>query len=108
MICGTIEPTRGRIEISGHLAPLLSLGAGFNRDFTGRENVFMNASILGMSDREIHSRLDSIVEFSDIGRFFDLPVKSYSAGMYSRLAFAIAINSDPDILVIDQSKQKYL
>ncbi|MCP4039054.1 MAG: ABC transporter ATP-binding protein, partial [bacterium] len=102
LLCGTLERSCGELEVRGHLAPLLTLGAGFNRDFTGRENVMMNGAILGMSRREIEGRLPSIVEFADIGTFFDRPVKSYSAGMVSRLAFAVAVNSDPEILVIDE------
>jgi lipopolysaccharide transport system ATP-binding protein len=102
MICGTLEPSGGELRVAGTVAPLLTIGAGFNRDFSGRENVFLNAAILGMSGAEIAQRLDSIIEFADIGDFFDQPVKSYSAGMYSRLAFAVAVSSDPDILVIDE------
>jgi len=102
LVCGTLEPTSGDLEVNGHLAPLLSLGAGFNREFTGRENVVMNCAILGMSRPEVERRLPSIVDFADIGEFFDRPVRSYSAGMVSRLAFAVAVNSDPEILVIDE------
>lgn len=102
MICGTLAPTHGNIKVRGNVAPLLMLGAGFNPDFTGRENTFMNASILGLSEQVIQSRLESIMDFADIGDFFDQPVKSYSSGMYSRLAFSVAINADPDILVIDE------
>lgn len=102
LICGTLEPSAGELALEGDVAPLLALGTGFNREFTGRENVFMNAAILGMTENEIHERLDSIIAFADIGDFFDQPVKSYSAGMYSRLAFAVAVNSDPDILIIDE------
>jgi len=102
LICGTLLPTDGQLEVIGHVAPLLMLGAGFNPDFTGRENVFLNSTILGLSEQEIHERLDSIIAFADIGDFFDQPVKSYSSGMHSRLSFAVAINADPDILVIDE------
>ena len=102
MICGTLEPTLGEVATHQHVAPLLSLGAGFNREFTGRENVWVNGAIAGMSRREILERLPSIMAFADIGEFFDRPVKLYSAGMYSRLAFALAVNSNPEILVVDE------
>ena len=102
MICGTLEPSSGELETHQHIAPLLSLGAGFNREFTGRENVLMNGAIAGQSRREVLERLPSIRAFADIGDFFDRPVKTYSAGMYSRLAFAVAVNSNPEILVIDE------
>ncbi len=102
MICNTLTPTSGELVVKGHVAPLLTLGAGFNPEFTGRENVFMNAAVLGLSESEIKERLESIIDFAGIGAFFDQPVKSYSSGMYSRLAFAVAINADPDILVIDE------
>jgi lipopolysaccharide transport system ATP-binding protein len=102
LVCGTLEPTSGQIQTSGHLAPMLALGAGFDPEFTGRENVLMNAAIIGIPRREIEQRLDSIIAFAGIGEFFDRPVKLYSSGMYARLAFAIAINADPEILVIDE------
>jgi lipopolysaccharide transport system ATP-binding protein len=102
MICGLLEPSAGSIEVHGHVAPLLALGQGFNPDFTGRENVLLNAAILGLSDAEIHARFDAIVAFADIGEFLDQPVRSYSSGMYARLAFAVAIHADPDILVVDE------
>ena len=102
LISGTLEESAGELSVYGHLAPLLTLGAGFDPDFTGRENVLMNAAIIGLKRAEIDQRLDAIVEFSGIGDFFDRPVKSYSSGMYARLAFAVAINADPEILVIDE------
>lgn len=102
MICGILEPSSGTLRVNGHLAPILTLGAGFNPEFTGRENVIINAAILGLSNGDIHDRMDAIMEFADIGPFFDMPVKSYSSGMYSRLAFSVAIHADPDILVIDE------
>jgi len=102
MIAGTLERTGGELELRGHVAPILTLGAGFNPDFSGRENVYMNAAVLGLSDRETRRRIDSIADFAGIGEFFDQPVRSYSSGMYSRLAFAVAINADPDILVVDE------
>jgi lipopolysaccharide transport system ATP-binding protein len=102
LVCGTLEPTSGQMKVSGHLAPILTLGAGFDPEFTGRENVLMNAAIIGIPRVEIEQRLDSIIAFAGIGEFFDRPVKLYSSGMYARLAFAIAINADPEILVIDE------
>jgi len=102
MICGLLEPTTGSVEVRGHVAPLLALGQGFNPDFTGRENVLLNAAILGLSDADIRERFDSIVAFADIGEFLDQPVRSYSSGMYARLAFAVAIHADPDVLVVDE------
>lgn len=102
MICGTLARTAGTLEVRGRVAPILALGAGFNPEFTGRENVLVNAAILGMSDALVRERLDSIAAFADIDPFFDRPVKSYSSGMYSRLAFAVAIHADPDVLVVDE------
>ncbi|MDG2336141.1 MAG: ABC transporter ATP-binding protein [Myxococcota bacterium] len=102
LIAGTLEPTSGELHVTGHLAPILTLGAGFDPEFTGRENALMNAAVIGLSKSDINDRIDSIIEFSGIGDFIDRPVKLYSSGMYSRLAFAVAINSDPDILVIDE------
>ncbi len=102
MICGLLEPSAGSVEVRGHVAPLLALGQGFNPDFTGRENVLLNAAILGLSDADIGERFDAIVAFADIGEFLDQPVRSYSSGMYARLAFAVAIHADPDVLVVDE------
>lgn len=103
VICGTLAPTRGSVEVHGRVAALLELGAGFNPEFTGRENVYMNGSVLGLSRAEIDARFDDIAAFADIGEFIEQPVKSYSSGMYIRLAFAVAINVTPDILVIDEA-----
>jgi lipopolysaccharide transport system ATP-binding protein len=103
IICGTLRPTRGVVEVNGRVAALLELGAGFNPDFTGRENVLLNAAILGLTRTEIERRFDDIARFADIGLFIDQPVKTYSSGMYVRLAFATAINVDPDILVVDEA-----
>jgi len=103
LICGTLTPTSGKVEVHGRIAALLELGAGFNPDFTGRENVFMNAAILGLSAQEIAQRFDAIVDFSGVRDFIDQPVKTYSSGMYVRLAFAIATSVEPDILVIDEA-----
>jgi len=103
MICGTLTPSSGDIEISGRVAALLELGSGFNPEFTGRENVFLNGSILGLTQREIAARFDQIVEFADIGNFIDQPVKTYSSGMFVRLAFAVQAHIDASIVVIDEA-----
>lgn len=103
IVCGTLQPTRGSVEVNGRIAALLELGAGFNPEFTGRENVFLNASILGVPHKEMEWRFDDIARFADIGPFIDQPVKTYSSGMYVRLAFATAINVDPDILIVDEA-----
>lgn len=97
-----IDPTSGRATIDGRVASLLEVGTGFHPDLTGRENVFLNGAILGMKRADIRRRFDEIVDFADIGRFIDTPVKRYSSGMYVRLAFAVAAHLDPDILVIDE------
>lgn len=102
MICGTLQPTQGEVKIHGRIAALLELGAGFNPEFTGQENVFMKGTILGLNRQEIEDRYDAILKFADIGRFIDQPVKTYSSGMYTRLAFAVSISVDPDILIIDE------
>lgn len=102
IVCGTLQPSSGSVEINGRLAALLDLGAGFNSDYTGRENVYLNAAILGLARYEIDQRFDAIAGFADIGEFIDQPVRTYSSGMYVRLAFATAINVDPDILVVDE------
>ena len=103
LICGTLTPSAGRIAVTGRIAALLELGAGFNPDFSGRENIYLNASILGLSKAEIDERYDAIVDFSGISDFIHQPVKTYSSGMYVRLAFSIATSVDPDILVIDEA-----
>lgn len=103
IICGTLSPTEGRISCRGRIGALLELGSGFNPEFTGRENVYMNASVLGLSEREISDRFDDIVAFADIGKFIDQPVKVYSSGMMVRLAFAVQAQVDPDILIVDEA-----
>lgn len=103
LICGTLSPSGGQVTVQGRVAALLELGAGFNPDFTGQENIYLNASILGLSKAEIDERYDGIVEFSGIADFIHQPVKTYSSGMYVRLAFSIATSVDPDILVIDEA-----
>jgi len=103
MICGTLTPSGGSIQTNGRIAALLELGAGFNPEFTGRENVYMNGSILGLSNKEIDERFDAIATFAEIGEFIDQPTKTYSSGMMVRLAFAVAINVDPEILIVDEA-----
>ena len=103
MICGTLTPTSGSIQTNGRIAALLELGSGFNPEFTGRENVYLNASVLGLSTQEIDARFDDIATFADIGQFIEQPVKTYSSGMYVRLAFAVIAHVDADILIIDEA-----
>lgn len=102
MITGISKPTRGRVTVNGRLSALLELGAGFHPEFSGRENIFLNGAILGLSRKELERHFDSIVAFSELERFIDNPVKTYSSGMYMRLAFSIAIHVDPDILLVDE------
>ncbi|WP_296406808.1 ABC transporter ATP-binding protein [Zoogloea sp.] len=103
VLCKTLQPTSGALEVNGRIAALLELGSGFNPEFTGRENVYLNASVLGLKKEEIDQRFDEIVEFSGLKDFIDQPVKTYSSGMYVRLAFSIATSVEPDILVIDEA-----
>lgn len=103
MICGTLTPTSGSVEVNGRVAALLELGSGFNPEFTGRENVYMNAAVLGLTNEEIDARFDEIVAFADIGEFIEQPVKTYSSGMMVRLAFAVIAHVDADILVVDEA-----
>jgi len=102
LICGILEPTEGRIITRGRVAALLELGAGFNPEFTGKENVTLAASLLGLTNSEIQDRFDSIIQFAGLGDFIDQPVKLYSSGMFARLAFAVAAHVDADVLVIDE------
>ena len=97
-----LYPNKGTVETNGKLTSLLELGAGFHPDFTGRENIYFNASIFGLTKQEIDKRLDDIIAFSELGTFIDNPVRTYSSGMYMRLAFSVAINVDADILLIDE------
>lgn len=102
VIAGVLKPTKGEVKIHGTIAPLIELGAGFDFDLTGRENVFLNGSILGYSRKQMMEYYDDIVEFSELSEFMDVPVKNYSSGMLSRLAFAIATIGKPDILIVDE------
>lgn len=102
LIAGVMAPTSGEVHVRGRISPLIEVGAGFHPDLTGRENIFMNASILGMTNREIRERFHEIVSFAELWEFVDTPVKRYSSGMYVRLGFAVAVHSDPDILLVDE------
>jgi len=103
VIAGTLQPNAGTISVSGRIAPLLELGAGFNPEFTGRENVQLSASVLGLTSDQIRDRMDSILDFAGVGDFIDQPVKSYSSGMYARVAFAVSAHVDADILIVDEA-----
>ena len=103
IICGVLQLTNGRVHVNGRIAALLELGAGFNPEFTGRENVYMNGCLMGFSREEMHRRFPDIESFAEIGEFIDQPVKTYSSGMFVRLAFAAAINIDPEILIVDEA-----
>jgi ABC-type polysaccharide/polyol phosphate transport system ATPase subunit len=103
MICGTVTPTSGTVVVNGRVAALLELGAGFNPDFSGRENVYLNASIMGLSREETAARFNDIVAFSELADFIDEPVKTYSSGMFVRLAFSVAIHTSPDVLIVDEA-----
>jgi len=102
IIAGTMAPTEGEVCVHGRVSALLELGSGFNPDFTGRENVYLNGAILGIPRREMERRFDDIAAFADIGQFIDQPVKTYSSGMHARLAFSVAIAVDPDVLIVDE------
>jgi len=103
MICGTLNPTLGTIAVNGRVAALLELGAGFNPEFTGRESVRLSGLLYGLSEQELGARFDAILDFAEIGDFIDRPIKTYSSGMYVRLAFSVAINVSPDVLVVDEA-----
>ncbi len=103
IICGTLAQSSGDVDVNGTVAALLELGAGFNPAFSGRENVYLNAALLGISRAQVNARFAEIVEFANIGEFIEHPVSTYSSGMYVRLAFATAVNTDPDILIVDEA-----
>lgn len=103
IIAGTLTPTSGEMQVNGRIAALLELGSGFNPEFTGRQNVFFNGRLLGLNQQELEAKYDEIVAFADIGDFIDRPVKTYSSGMFVRLAFAVATSVEPDILVVDEA-----
>lgn len=102
LVSRILYPDAGTIRVDGRVSSLLELGAGFHLDFTGRENIFLNGSLLGLTKRDIRSKIDTIVDFSELGDFIDEPVRSYSSGMYMRLAFSIAVAIEPEILLIDE------
>ncbi len=102
LIAGVMAPTTGEVRVAGRVSPLIELGAGFHPDLTGRENVHLNGSILGMSSREIREQFDAIVNFAELWEFIDTPVKRYSSGMYVRLGFAVAVHSNPEVLLVDE------
>lgn len=103
LICGTLNPTSGSVKTHGRVAALLELGSGFNPEFSGRENVYMNGAVLGLTEAEINERFDEILAFADIGEFIDQPTKTYSSGMLVRLAFAVQVCIEPDILIVDEA-----
>ncbi len=102
LLCGILEPTQGLLKVKGRLSALIEVGAGFHPDLTGRENIYLNGTILGMTRSEIRSKFDAIVAFSELEEFIDTPVKRYSSGMYARLGFAVAAHVDPDVLIVDE------
>ncbi len=103
IITGVLSPTSGIVEVRGRISALLELGAGFNMEYTGLENIYLNGTMIGLSEKEIHDKLPEILNFADIGEFVKQPVKTYSSGMFVRLAFAVAINTDPEILIVDEA-----
>lgn len=102
VMAGVTAPSEGSVRVWGRTAPLIAVGVGFHRELTGRENVYLNGTMLGMTKRQLHDRLEAIVDFAEISEFLDTPVKFYSSGMYVRLGFAVAIHSDPDVLLVDE------
>src|SRR6266545_8152843 len=102
LIAGTAKPTAGTIDVEGRVSALLELGAGFHPDFTGRENAYLNGSLLGLSRKETEAAMPKIESFAQLGRFFDAPIKTYSSGMAARLGFAVAVHVDPDVLLVDE------
>lgn len=102
LIAGVSQPTKGSVAVHGRVAPLIELGAGFHPELTGRENVYLNGVILGMNRKEVESKFKDIVDFAELWEFIDDPVKHYSSGMYLRLAFAVAVHTDPEILLVDE------
>ncbi|MBF0557962.1 MAG: ABC transporter ATP-binding protein [Nitrospirae bacterium] len=102
LMIGTVYPTKGRVKINERVTPLMEMGSGFHPDMTGRENLVLNGVLLGLTKEDIYNQMDAIVDFSEIGEYIDIPVRTYSAGMYLRLAFSIAIHTKPKLLIIDE------
>lgn len=102
IISGILKPTSGKVEVKGNIVPMLELGSGFDHDLTGRENIFLNGAILGYSEEFLKEKYDEIVEFSELGKFIDAPIRNYSSGMMMRLAFSVATVVNPDILIVDE------
>jgi len=103
IITGVLNPSGGEVNVNGRISALLELGAGFNMEYTGLENIFLNGTMIGFSEKEIKAKLQDILDFADIGEFVHQPVKTYSSGMFVRLAFAVAINIEPEILIVDEA-----
>lgn len=103
ILCGILRPTSGEVSVNGRSSALLELGAGFHPEFTGRDNVYMNGALMGLSRREMDMRFEEIADFAEIGQFIEQPVRTYSSGMFVRLAFACAVNVAPDILIVDEA-----
>lgn len=103
VLCGILKPTLGEVTVNGRVSALLELGAGFHPEFSGRDNVYMNGAIMGLSRREVDKRFEEITDFAEIGQYIDQPVRTYSSGMFVRLAFACAVNIAPDILIVDEA-----
>ncbi len=103
IVAGVLKPSRGEVHVNGQIAPLLELGAGFDAELTGRENIYLNGMILGYSKKYLNEHLNEIIEFSELGKFIDVPIKNYSSGMKARLGFSIATITQPDILIVDEA-----
>jgi ABC-2 type transport system ATP-binding protein len=102
VVARVLRPTKGRVIVRGRVAPLLELGAGFHQELTGKENIFLNGSLLGFSQHEMQEKYEQIVDFAELGQFINAPIRTYSSGMYARLGFAVATASEPDVLIVDE------